>query len=159
MKPSVYIETTIIGYLSSRLSRDLITAAHQQITQDWWENHRSQFVLYVSELVIQEAGSGNPNQAQKRLDSIQDIPLLAFTEECKNLARELLDRHAVPQDAGEDALHIAVSTVHGTDYLLTWNCAHIANARMRDAIGTVCRDCGYEPPVICTPEELMGETL
>ncbi len=154
----VYIETTIVGHLTSRLSRELVTAGHQQVTHEWWGAHRQRYELYVSELVVQEAAGGDPSEAAKRLAAIEGIPLAALTEECRSLARRLLAKHAIPKEAAEDALHVAVSTVHGMQYLLTWNCAHIANAERREAIEAVCRDAGYEPPVICTPEELMGET-
>ena len=156
-KRSVYVETTIVGHLTSRLSRDLVTAGHQELTQEWWENHRQQYDLYISELVVQEAGGGDPNEAAKRLAAIKGIPQLELNEACRRLARELLTRHVIPNEAAEDALHVAASTVHGMHYLLTWNCAHIANAERREAIEAVCRDSGYEPPTICTPEELMGE--
>ena len=108
-------------------------------------------------MVVQEAGAGDPNEAAKRLAAIEGIPQLELNEECRRLARRLLEGHAVPREAAEDALHIAASAVHGMDYLVTWNCAHIANAQRRDAIEVVCREGGYEPPVICTPEELMGK--
>jgi hypothetical protein len=156
-KPAAYVETTIVGYLTSRVSRDLVTAGHQQVTQRWWDTRRRQFDLFISELVVREAGAGDSSEAAKRLAALENTPQLELNEDCRELARELLNRHAVPREAAEDALHIAVSTVHGMDYLLTWNCAHIANAERRDAIEAVCRDAGYEPPVICTPEELMGE--
>lgn len=156
-KSAAYVETSIVGYLTSRLSGDLVIAGHQQLTQKWWETRRQQFELFVSELVVQEAGAGDAIEAGKRLAAIGDIPQLELNEHCRRLARELLKRHAVPPEAAEDALHIAVSAAHGMDYLLTWNCAHIANAQRRGAIEEVCRNCGYEPPVICTPEELMGE--
>jgi len=157
MKPSVYIETSVVSYLTSRLSRDLITAARQQLTQQCWDTLQGQFDLYVSELVVQEAGAGDPDQAGKRLDALEDFPELELNEDCRKLAHELLDRLAVPREATEDAFHIALAAVHGMDFLLTWNCAHIANARMRDAIEDVCRTSGFEPPVICTPEELTGD--
>jgi hypothetical protein len=157
MKPSVYIETSILGYLTSRLSRELVTAAHQQQTQQWWDSRRQQFDLYMSELVVQEAGAGDPSEAKRRLAAVEDVSQLELNEDCRELARRLVEGHAVPREAAEDALHIAVSAVHGVEYLLTWNCAHIGNARRRDAIEKVCRDNGYEPPTICTPEELMGE--
>lgn len=157
MKPSLYIETTIIGYLTSRLSADLVTAAHQKLTQEWWDTQSQKFDLFVSESVIQEAGAGDPNEAQKRLAAISDVPQLELSEAVRQLARDLLDANAVPHEYAEDAIHIAVSAVHGVEYLLTWNCAHIANAQMRDSIEDVCRNAGYEPPTICTPEELMGE--
>ena len=156
-KRSVYIETTIVGHLTSRLSRDLVTAGHQDTTQEWWDTHRQRFDLYVSELVLQEAGAGDPNEVAKRLAALENIPDLELNEECRRLAHELMAKHAIPREAAEDALHVAVAAVHGMHYLLTWNCAHIANVERREAIEDVCRDAGYEPPAICTPEELMGE--
>jgi predicted nucleic acid-binding protein len=152
----VYLETSVISYLVSRPSRDLVVAAHQQITRQWWEECRESFQLYVSQMVIQEAGSGDPAAAQRRLGELVAIPLLGLTNEAQALARELIENGALPRQAVEDALHIALATVHGMDYLLTWNCRHIANARMREAVVSVCMMRGYEPPVICTPEELMG---
>jgi hypothetical protein len=107
-------------------------------------------------MVIQEAGSGDPAAAQRRLGELAGIPLLGLTDEAQALARELIENGALSKQAVEDALHIALATVHGMDYLLTWNCRHIANARMREAVVSVCTMRGYEPPVICTPEELMG---
>ena len=112
--------------------------------------------MYVSQMVIQEAGSGDPAAAQRRLGELAGIPLLGLTDEAQALARELVENGALPKQAVEDALHIALATVHGMDYLRTWNCRHIANARMREAVVSVCVMRGYEPPVICTPEELMG---
>ena len=146
----------MISYLVSRPSRDLVVAAHQQITRQWWEERRESFQLYVSQMVIQEAGSGDPAAAQRRLGELAGIPLLGLTDEAQALARELVENGALPKQAVEDALHIALATVHGMDYLLTWNCRHIANAQMREAVVSVCMMRGYEPPVICTPEELMG---
>ena len=146
----------MISYLVSRPSRDLVVAAHQQITRQWWEECRESFELYGSQMVIQEAGSGDPAAAQRRLEELASIPLLGLTEEAQALARELIVSGAVPEQALEDALHIALATVHGMDYLLTWNCRHIANAQMREAVVSVCTMRGYEPLVICTPEELMG---
>lgn len=157
MKPSVYIETSVVGYLTSRPSRDLVTAAHQRVTQQWWDARRQDFDLFVSESVAQEVGAGNAAEAKKRLEALEGIPQLELNEACRNLARELVAQHAIPSESVEDAVHIAAAAVHGVYYLLTWNCAHIANAQRRDAIERVCRENGYEPPVICTPEELMGE--
>lgn len=155
MKPKVYLETTIISYLTARLSRDIIIAAHQELTNEWWENRRKRFDLFVSQLVIQEAKAGDKDAAQKRLDILEPIPLLELNEKAISLARILLDG-VIPQKAVEDALHIAVATIHGMDYLLTWNCKHIANAEKEHAIASICRSNNFEPPIICTPEELMG---
>lgn len=157
MKPTVYIETTIISYLTARLSRELVTAAHQQITQDWWSERRAQFELLTSELVIQEAARGNESMARRRLEELQSIRLVEIDADAEDLARRLVESGPMPQKANVDALHIAVATVHGVEYLLTWNCKHIANAETRGRIVALCRASGYEPPVICTPGELLGE--
>lgn len=157
MKSKVYIETTIVSYVTARSSRDLIIAAHQQITQEWWNDRRVEFELYISQLVIQEAAAGDIEGARKRLEILNVFPLLELKPESLLLARALLDKGSLPAKAAEDALHIAVATVHGMDYLLTWNCKHIANAATRNRIEAICREEGYEPPVICTPEELLGD--
>jgi len=152
----VYIETTIVSYLTARPSRDLIIAAHQQITQQWWDKRRTDFDLYTSQFVVQESGAGEAAIAQKRLDALDGIALLAARKEAFDLARALIEKGPIPEKAEIDALHIAVAANHGMDYLLTWNCKHIANAEMQTGIGKLCRAAGFEPPVICTPEELSG---
>jgi hypothetical protein len=124
MKSKLYIETSVIGYLTARMSRDLITAAHPQLPQDWWMNRRADFELFVSQLVVREISAGDPLAAQKRLQAIDSIPLLALTQEALDLADELVNKGPLPQKASEDALHIALAAVHGMDYLLTWNCKH-----------------------------------
>jgi predicted nucleic acid-binding protein len=157
MKPKVYLETSVISYLTSRPSRDLIVAANQQITQEWWQIRRAGFDLYISQLVIQEASAGDETMAERRLQVIEDIPLLELSEEAVTFAERLVKDGPLPHKAVEDALHIAVATLNGIDYLLTWNFRHIANATMRYKIERVCRSEGYEPPVICTPQELLEE--
>jgi len=156
MKAKIYVETTIVSYLTAKPSRDLVIAAHQQITQEWWEARRPTFALFISELVIREAGAGDEDAAQKRLEALKEIDLLELNEEALYLARELANRGPIPERAKEDALHIALATVHGMDYLLTWNCRHIANAEMRKGVASVCNFLAYDTPVISTPEELMG---
>ena len=157
MKPKIYLETTISSYLSAWPSRDLVTAAHQQITREWWQARHEEFDLFISQIVIQEAHGGDPDAAARRLEILKDLPLLEQTEEATALAQELVEQVPLPQKAAVDALHIALAVVHGMDYLLTWNCTHIANATLRSKIEAVCRSKGYEPPVICTPEELSEE--
>lgn len=157
MKPKVYLETTIVSYLTSKPSRDVVIAAHQQITQEWWETRRDAFDLFVSELVIREAGAGDVVAAQKRLSALEEIPLLELNEEALTLAGNFVEESLIPETAREDALHIALATVHGMDYLITWNCRHIANAEIRKNVTLICITQGYETPVIATPEELMGE--
>jgi hypothetical protein len=155
MKPKAYLETTIVSYLTARPSRDLITAAHQQITQQWWQTRRAHFDLFAAPLVIQEAQAGDPEAAARRLAPLHDIPLLGLSEEATRLAQALVAPGPLPANAVVDALHIAIAAVNGMHYLLTWNCTHIANAAIRSDIEDVCRAQGYEPPVICTPEELL----
>ena len=155
MKPKIYLETTIISYVTAKPSRDLILAAHQELTNEWWEYRRKHFELFVSELVIQEAQAGDKAAAQKRLGILESIPLLELNEQALSLARALVEK-AIPKKAVEDALHISLAAIHGMDYLLTWNCKHIANAEREHEIAAICRIHGFMPPVICTPEELMG---
>jgi hypothetical protein len=153
MKSKVYIETSIPSYLTAWRSRDLIVAANQEITKEWWDS-REQFDLYISALVIQEAGAGNPAAAQKRLEQLDDIPELNITEEVERFAEVLIQKVPLPEKARIDALHISVAALSGMDYLLTWNCTHIANAILRPKLEAICREFGYEPPTICTPQEL-----
>ncbi|MGH7171983.1 MAG: type II toxin-antitoxin system VapC family toxin [Gemmataceae bacterium] len=157
MKPRVYLETTIPSYLTAWPSRDLVRAAHQQITRDWWHRRRAAFELYISQVVLRECQAGDATAAAERLKILQDLPLLEQTEEATRLAQALVDRVPLPERAAVDALHVAIAAVHGVDYLLTWNCTHIANATLRDPIESVCRENGYEPPAICTPDELLAE--
>jgi predicted nucleic acid-binding protein len=156
MKPKLYLETSIVSYLTARPSHDLIRAAHQQVTRDWWES-RSSFDLYLSQFVLDEAKAGNAEAAARRLSVLAGASLLELTPEARSLAREILGRGGMPPKAYVDAAHVALAAVHGLDYLLTWNCSHIANATMRGKIEWICRSTGFEPPVICTPVELVKE--
>ena len=154
-KPSVYVETSIISYLTARSSRDVVVAAYQEVTREWWCSASARFVLYASALVISEASTGNEDAARARLDALGKVSLLDATEEAVELTRKMLDLRAVPRKAADDAAHIAIAATNGVDYLVTWNFRHIANAAMRSWIEDVCRRSGYDPPVICTPNELM----
>jgi len=154
-KPRLYLETTIPSYLTSWLSRDLVTAAHQQITREWWETRRGDFELFVSGIVIEEAAAGDEDAAVRRLDAVAGIPLLELNDEVTSFAEKLVEAGTIPEKKGEDALHVAAAVVHGMEYLLTWNLSHIAKAEARSRIENLCRVIGYEPPIICTPEELL----
>lgn len=156
MKSRVYLETTIPSYLTARPSRDIVRAAEQEVTRAWWAT-RNTFELYVSELVVDEVSAGDSQAATLRLQALVGIPLLGMTPEAEFLGTELVKRTALPQRAAIDALHISLAAVHGMNYLLTWNCKHIANATMRAKIEEVCRATGVEPPIICTPMELLEE--
>jgi predicted nucleic acid-binding protein len=153
---SVYIETTIISYLVSRPSRDLLVAAHQQITQEWWDRQREQFECYISQVVIDEVQAGDDEAAARRMETIRVFPVLEATTKAEGLTGIIVEAGAIPKQAVRDAAHIAIAAVNSIDYLLTWNCRHLANAQIIRAVSAVCAAHGYGIPVICTPEELMG---
>jgi hypothetical protein len=157
MKRRVYVETTIVSYLTARPSRDLIVAAHQELTTEWWTIHRARFDLYISDLVLIESARGDRDTAAKRLLEMRGIPVLSVDEPARELARKFLERKLIPPKAVEDALHVAIATTQGMDFLLTWNCRHIANAEVMDRLGAVCLELGFQMPTLCTPEQLMGE--
>lgn len=154
---SVYIETSVISYLVARPSSDVRVAAAQVATIDWWETRKGSFDTYISELVVAEAERGDPSAARQRLDAIGDLDRLEVTSSVRSLAQALLNEGAVPGSAEVDAYHIATAAANGMDYLLTWNCTHIANAARRASIEATCQRHGYVPPVICTPTELMED--
>ncbi|MXW79720.1 MAG: type II toxin-antitoxin system VapC family toxin [Gemmatimonadetes bacterium] len=155
MKPRVYIETTVISYLTARPARDVVIAGHQQSTRDWWATASERFELVISELVREEAGAGDPDAVRARLTLLASLALLDATAEAQELAERLVSASAVPEAAMRDAAHIAIAAANGIEYLVTWNFRHIANAVTRPQIESVCRQAGFESPVICTPEELM----
>ncbi|MHB8655701.1 MAG: type II toxin-antitoxin system VapC family toxin [Terriglobia bacterium] len=155
MKQKLYLETTIPSYLISRSSRDLIIAGHQQVTKEWWEKRRGAFQIYISQFVIDEANAGDSGAARERMLAIRDFPVLDITPEVVLLASAILASGILPRKAATDAAHIAIAAVHGMDFLLTWNCTHIANAFVAKAVARTCRQQGWECPVICTPEELF----
>lgn len=154
MKPKVYIETSVVSYLTARPSNDIRAMANQNATLEWWETQKPNFEALISEFVLAEAGLGDAAAAARRLAVLSGLAELRTTEESRALAQELIRRGALPVSAEIDAFHVAVAAVNGIEYLLTWNCAHIANAHTRPKIEAACRALGYEPPIICTPLEL-----
>lgn len=156
-KPKVYLETTIASYLTAWPSRDLVMAANQETTREWWANRKDAFELFISQTVVKESTSGDPDAAQRRLEFLKPFPRLDITDEVESLAVRLLADVPLPPKAQADALHIAVAAVNKMNYLLTWNCTHIANATLRSRIEAVCRSEGYEPPVVCTPQEMLEQ--
>ncbi len=155
MKPKVYIETSVVSYYTNHPNRDIVVAGRQQITREWWEASVHQFELYVSVLVLEEAGFGDTIEAKKRLETLKGIPILGISGEAEALANALL-AGPIPANYAEDALHIALAAVNGMDFLLTWNFHHINNAMMKKQIIKIVEKQGYECPEICSPEE-MGE--
>lgn len=156
MRPTVYLETSVVSYLAAQPSRDLVTAAHQQITHAWWQERRPEFLVFASQVVIDEAAAGDPKMASRRMEILENIPLLEIDARVADLAAALIKRLPLPPRAGADAAHIAAAACHGMNFLLTWNCSHIANAFLRPKIERICKEQGYSAPVLCTPEELGG---
>lgn len=154
---TVYLETTIISYLVARRSRDLLVAAHQQTTEEWWVNERPRYDCCISQPVIDEISSGDPEEAKKRIAAIDGLTILADVATVQRLTHSILKSGAIPASAAPDAVHVAIAAVHQIDYLLTWNCKHLANAHIRRMMDRVCLQHGHAMPIICTPEELMEE--
>lgn len=157
MAQSVYLETTIPSYLAAWESVELSMAAKQQTTREWWNTQREHFRLFVSDAVILEVTAGDVSAAERRLEVLNGITILAPSSEADELAIALVDKLKLPDKAILDAVHIAICVVHRIDYLLTWNCRHIANATYQPIIHSVCDERGYTMPVICTPDQLMGD--
>jgi len=155
MKETLYIETSVVGYFTSQLTRDLIVAAHQQITREWWKERLNRYSAFVSTLVLEEISMANVDEAGKRLEAVSDFPLLKIIPEVAELANFYFLKLNIPEKARADSYHLALAAWHGMDYLVTWNCAHIANARLKRILeeNNIAR--GIKTPTICTPEELM----
>ena len=153
---SVYLETSVIGYLASRPGADIVFASNQLMTLEWWNDHRTKFELFVSQAVIDECSAGDPTAATERLVFLDGVPVLAINAATLNLAQELMRHVGLPAKAGVDAVHIATAALNKIDYLLKWNCKHIANPAFRRRIEDVLDDAGYRSPVICTPQEILN---
>jgi hypothetical protein len=156
MRETLYLETSVISYNTGRPSRDLIVLAHQEITWDWWPVAKEKYDMYISEVVLDEAGMGDPNAATKRLEAIRDFPQLILNEVVEKMTQVYIEELEIPEKVFRDATHIAVSSVHNMDYLVTWNCSHIANVRIRRKLETINERYGLHTPLICTPIELEG---
>lgn len=156
MKLSIYLDTSTISYLTTQGNRDLIIATHQQITQQWWQQQSHLFDLYVSELVWKEAQLGDSQEANKRLSIINQLQLLPMTPVAEQLGQHLIQKRILPPVAAADGLHIAIATIHGMDYLMTWNLKHIANPMIQKSVRKLIEAQGYEMPTFCTPEQLFS---
>ena len=156
MKPRVYVETSVFGYLTAIPSRDLVAAGRQALTREWWADAGERYELAVSQFVEDEAAGGDEDAAERRLAAIRPLTRLEVSEEARRLADRLVDEGAVPAAAANDASHIAVATVHGAAYLVTWNCRHIANANLFDKIAAVSGAAGYTAVTLCTPDLLLA---
>jgi hypothetical protein len=156
-KPKLYLESTIPSYLAAHPSRDLIVAAHQQITHDWWHQARPDYDLFISQAVLDEISAGDPGAAARRLDFVKGLPLLALSAQVGDLAKEYQARLGLPLTAQIDIIHMACAVVHRLDYLLTWNCTHIANGHVILRLQAANRALGHPTPVIITPEGLLPQ--
>ena len=157
MPRRIYIETTIPSYLTARPSRDIVQAARQQLTREWWDVERRNYDLCISQIVLDEVAAGDAAAAHRRMAVIDTLPLLDLTFEVDGLAETIMQSGLLPASASRDAVHIAVTAVHQVHFLLTWNCRHIANATIFRDLQHIIMSAGYDVPVICTPEELLGD--
>lgn len=154
--PTVYIETTIPSLLAARPSNDPVIAGQQAVTREWWESRRTLFRLFVSDFVLQEVSKGNTEVAARRLRVLDSIPELEVDGDSAALAARILESGVIPAKAATDAAHVALATRHSIDYLLTWNCRHIANAEIIRSLELIVEKQGYTLPILCTPYELLG---
>lgn len=155
MKESIYIETSVVSYYVSKPSRALIVLAHQQITWEWWSTAVKRFDVYISEVVVEEAAAGNKVEAEKRLKELKGFTNLELTEKVEQAAQTYIEKLGIPKKAIRDAAHLAVASVHNIDYLVTWNCTHLANGEIIKKLLKINEKLKIKTPVICTPEELM----
>jgi hypothetical protein len=153
----IYIESTIPSYLVARPARDLLQAARQQTSKDWWDLKRHNHELFTSQIVLNEIASGEAEMAKQRLATLAGIPVLLGNEEAENLTLQILGSGLLPAAADRDAAHIALATIYEMDILLSWNCRHIANASIQARLRTLAAKSGLTLPVLCTPDELTGE--
>lgn len=154
-RPTAYIETTVIGHLVGRMLADPIVAGRQTVTRQWWPAAITKYRFFVSKVVADECAAGDPDAANERLEVLDSLDFIATSPSVDELAHKLIAEFAVPKTEPRDAVHISLAAVNGVEYLVSWNFKHIVNPTTRSAIERVCRDAGYVPPIICTPDELM----
>ena len=159
MKPAIYIETTIVSYITARPARDPFLLGCQRLTRRWWREKRREYELLASGVVAEEAARGESLMARRRLLLLREAKLLEETEEVDALATEFRAHVNLPGRAVADATHIALAAVHGVEFLMTWNCAHIANPHTRRILIRVCERSGYELPALVTPLEMLPQIL
>ena len=157
IKPRVYIEPTVVSYLAARPSDNPILASRQKASRQLWEDFGDRFEFAISQVVLAEIQRGDATAAQQRLEIISALTILENSPEIDMLVQKLLDSGAVPRNSRPDAQHIAIATVHGVEYLVSWNHKHIVNENKREHINRVCREAGFQPITLCTPIELMED--
>ena len=152
----VYIETTVVGNIAGRMHPNPDIASRQRVTRVWWTTAAIRYRIVTSRLTLEECGDGDPTAASERLQLLEGIPLLNESDDAAMLAKFLVKNKAVPASEPRDALHIATAATHGVQFIATWNFKHILNPHLQAQIASVCRDAGFIPPVICTPEQLKA---
>ena len=156
-KKIIYLEPTVISYLTARTTSDPIKLAQQLASKEWWNNHRHKCDIFISNVVLDEIREGDPAAAQMRMALAQTLSLLQSNAETDRLSAALIALHAIPDNHKEDADHIAIASIYPIEYLVTWNQKHILNVSMRDRILSIISDKGYTPPRLVTPAELLAE--
>ncbi len=156
MKPLLYLETSVISYLTSQVSKDPILAGRQLVTREWWKAKRKDFDLFISEVVIFEINQGDPKRIKARLDAVKKLQILQINQAANDLVQRIIKDADYPSTAYDDALHISIAIVNQMDFILTWNFRHIANPTFWKSIQKTCNASGYDFPIICTPSELLG---
>ena len=156
MKETVYLETSVVSYYTSWPSLDIIVLAHQEITREWWPKAMKRFDIFISEVVIEESSLGDPDAAKKRLEELKNFPHLELNDKVEQMAQVYVEKLGIPEKALRDAVHLSVACVHNIDYLVTWNCTHLANAEIIKRLIRINNSYNIKTPIICTPEELMG---
>jgi hypothetical protein len=154
MLPKVYLETSLVSYLTAWESGSVDVLAKQRSTREWWDSSQGRFEFFVSDVVLREARRGDGNAVQERLDLLESLPVLKPSPAAENLAVRLVLFSAIPKVAADDAAHVAIAAVNRMNYLLTWSFRHLNNASKRAHIAKVCAEAGFVAPEICTPEEL-----
>jgi len=155
MKKRLYIETTVVSYLTAKPSRDIMVAGHQEATRELWPELSAKYETYISALVFEEVRKGDPDQAQMRIEAIEPFPMLDIDDEARTLAQKIITGKGIPVEYPEDALHIAVAAVNGIEVVITWNFAHLNNPFTRKMVRQIIEGEGYGCPEICSPEELL----
>jgi hypothetical protein len=156
-KQQIYIETSVISYLVSKTSSNIILAAYQQITRQWWDSQLHYYHPFTSDFVLEEISKGDPKLSKERLNTIQKFGKLPVTDDVIELGERYLKQVSIPRKASLDAFHLAISVIHGMDFVLSWNFRHMANAFVRRKLEFINSEIGIQTPTICTPEELIRE--
>jgi hypothetical protein len=157
MKPRVYVETSVISYLTARPSSNILLLARQQFTREFWDLRGLKFEALFSDLVLDEASAGDAVAAAARLAACEGLVALVINPGAQAFAQELIRTGAVPATEPEDALHIALATIHQMDYIASWNFAHLVGPAAKFKLQSKISALGHVPPIIATPEEIFEE--